>query len=90
MFYELAALGVAGISGVVLAWFMRRGSTLSIRNLYMPATIGLGATLCFLASGRIALAAILAPLCAATVTAQSGGAAVAASRPRRRRGTAPA
>jgi len=73
MFYELAALGVAGISGVVLAWFMRRGSTLSIRNLYMPATIGLGATLCFLASGRIALAAILAPLCAVTVAAALAG-----------------
>jgi hypothetical protein len=60
--YELAAIAIAGVAGATLAWLMRRRTTLSIRNLYLPAAIAAGAILGALASGRLVLAAILAPL----------------------------
>jgi energy-coupling factor transporter ATP-binding protein EcfA2 len=60
--YELAAIAIAGVAGATGAWLIRRRTTLSIRNLYLPATVGLGATLGTLASGRLVLAAIVAPL----------------------------
>jgi len=60
--YELAALATAAVTGGGLAWLLRRRSTLSIRNLYPPATAGLGITLAALATGRLVLAAVLAPI----------------------------
>jgi hypothetical protein len=65
------ALGVVG--GVILAWLIRRRSTLSARNLYLPAIIGLAATGEALASGRIVLAAVLAPLSAPALAGSLAG-----------------
>jgi energy-coupling factor transporter ATP-binding protein EcfA2 len=71
--YELAAIALGGLGGVILAWLIRRRSTLSARNLYLPAIIGLAATGEALASGRIVLAAILAPLSAPALAGSLAG-----------------
>ena len=42
--YELAAIATAGLVGTLAAWLLRRRTTLSIRNLYAPAALGLGVT----------------------------------------------
>ena len=38
---DLAITVVTGLAGVLLALFLRRRTTLSVRNLYLPAAVGL-------------------------------------------------
>jgi energy-coupling factor transporter ATP-binding protein EcfA2 len=70
---ELGALAIAGLLGALIALVLRRHSTLSIRNLYAPAILGLAATLAALAAGEVLLAAALAPIATLAVAASLVG-----------------
>ena len=60
-----AALALAlGCGGVALAWWMRTRTTLSIRNLYPAAALGLGALVTVLALHAWEVSLIVLPLAA--------------------------
>jgi hypothetical protein len=75
----IAALRLAGIDlaltlalgggGVLLAWWLRRASTVSIRNLYPAAVLLTAAALIAMATHRWMLASVLLPAAAPFVTA---------------------
>jgi hypothetical protein len=67
-----ATLAFGGL-GVLCAWTMRRYTTLSVRNLYVPAAAGTGALTAVLARHDWWVAMFLAPPCAFVVCAALHG-----------------
>jgi hypothetical protein len=63
-----AMLALGGL-GVLWAWTMRRYSTLSARNLYPPAAIGVAGLAIAVATQAWMVAMIVAPACALTASA---------------------
>jgi energy-coupling factor transporter ATP-binding protein EcfA2 len=69
---SLATLVMAG-GGLIGAWWLRRSSRLSIRNLYLPALLLSAGTLIALAVRDWTVAAVLAPLTASVLAASVTG-----------------
>jgi hypothetical protein len=59
---DLAARSAAGSSGIAVAWWLRRYTTLSIRNLYGAATMLCALAVAASTAALWAVAAVLAPL----------------------------
>ena len=68
-----AALGTCALAGIALAWWLRRRTTLSIRNAYLPAAILVGAWLAAIAMRAWTVALVVAPAMTFAVAASLVG-----------------